>query len=148
GVGVAAVDEHADAATLAGLIVGPLLMGNGVVVAARGRMQEIAEPLVQALRGAGVPQASLALASSMVGPVALAAGPVHFAAVDLSLEDTRAVNVALSTTDEASGQRWIKALIAMGDGVRPGEPGFLRQFARPKTVAIQTLRHGAELGLG
>ena len=54
---------------------------------------------------------------------------------------------SLGVTEEDAGQRWLKALISIDDGLRPGEPGFLRQFALPKTVAIRTLRHGADLEL-
>jgi hypothetical protein len=44
------------------------------------------------------------------------------------------------------GQRWIKALLTLDDGPAPGESGFLRRFALPKTIAVRTLRHGADLG--
>ena len=77
----------------------------------------------------------------------LAAGPVHFAAIDLPLEDTRALYQVLGRTEEQVGQQWLKALISIADGPIPGEPGFLRLFAHPKTVAVQTLRHGADLEL-
>ncbi len=53
----------------------------------------------------------------------------------------------LAETRETVGQIWIKALISMKDGPRPGEVGFLRLFALPKTVVINTLRHGADLDL-
>ena len=44
------------------------------------------------------------------------------------------------------GQRWIKALLTAEDGPAPDGAGFLRRFALPKTIAVRTLRHGADLG--
>lgn len=75
----------------------------------------------------------------------LAAGPLEFVATDLSLEETRAIYRALGVV--ATGQSCLKALIATAEGPLPGETGFLRQFALPKTIAIRTLRHGADLEL-
>ncbi len=66
----------------------------------------------------------------------------------LSLEQKWAiVLVELDTADtmEHGEQRGLKALISVDDGPRPGETGFLRLFAHPKTVAVRTLHHGAEL---
>ena len=77
----------------------------------------------------------------------LAAGPLQFAATDLGLGATRRLHGVLSVTHESEGQDWVKALISVADGLAPGEPGFLRQFALPRTVAVRTLRHGAQLDL-
>ena len=85
------------------------------------------------------------------GPAAaadLAADPFQFALVHMSLKAERQVYERLAETGEGVGeQNWIKALISMNDGHRPGEVGFLRLFALPKTVVINALRHGIDLGL-
>ncbi len=65
----------------------------------------------------------------------------------MALRAARQVYERLAETRETLGQNWIKALINMNDGPRPGEVGFLRLFALPKTVVINTLRHGADLEL-
>jgi RHH-type proline utilization regulon transcriptional repressor/proline dehydrogenase/delta 1-pyrroline-5-carboxylate dehydrogenase len=147
GVGIIAVDEGSNAATLAGLIWGTLLAGNGVLVAAYGAVGPVGRALVDVLWRAGVPGEVLALAKEGTPLEELAAQRVHFAAVDLSLESTRSLYRALAITDEEVGQRWLKALISMADSLRPSEPGFLRLFAHPKVVAVQSLRHGANLEL-
>ena len=69
----------------------------------------------------------------------------HFAVTDMGLEATQRVYERLSVTREEEGQRWLKALVSMDDGPRPGEAGFLRLFAIPKTIGIRTLRHGADM---
>ena len=65
----------------------------------------------------------------------------------MGLEATQRVHARLGVPREDEGQKWLKALISMDEGPRPGEPGFLRLFALPKTVSIRTLRHGADLEL-
>ncbi len=80
-------------------------------------------------------------------PETLAAGPISFAGVSLTLEGTQAINRVFGVTKEDSGQNWLKALISLNEGPRPGEIGFLRQFAYPKAITVQTLRHGADLEL-
>jgi len=147
GVGVAAVDDGSDPASLAGLVFGPLLAGNGLVVVTTPSPAAFAEVLVGALHRAGVPRAALALADPNTTLEALAASPLHFAAVDLDLERTRSLYRVLGVTEEDSGQRWLKALLSVSEGPGPAEAGFLRRFANPKAVAIRTLRHGAELEL-
>ena len=147
GIGIAAVDDGSDPATLAGLLYGPLLAGNGLVVSVTSGARGVAELLVKGLHRAGVPRDLLALAPAGTPLEAIAAGPVHFAAVDLAPSRVRTLYRALGVIDEKAGQQWLKALIAMNQGTRPGEPGFLRLFAHPKAVAIQTLRHGADLEL-
>lgn len=145
GVGVVAVDEGSSPEMLAGLVVGPLLAGNGLLVAAPSVARPFAEALADALWWAGVPREVLAVAPSGATPEALASGPVHFAAADLPEDRTRALHRVLGETDETGGQHWLKALVSMGEGPRPGEPGFVRLFAHPKAVAVRTLRHGADL---
>ena len=147
GVGITAVGQEPDPATLLGLIFGPLLAGNGLLVAAGPRSKPVVQVVLDALRSSGVPQDVLDLAPPDVSVAELAGDPVQFAAVDLSLEDTRALYQVLGRTQEQDGQQWLKALISVADGPLPGEPGFLRLFAHPKAVAIQTLRHGADLEL-
>jgi hypothetical protein len=147
GVGIVAVDEGSDPATMAALIFGPLLAGNGVLVAGSPGPDRVAQSIVECLTRSGVPQEVVGLAPAGASLTALAAGPIHFAAVDLALESTQALYSVLGVTKEETGQRWLKALISMGDSVAPGEPGFLRLFAHPKAVAVQTLRHGADLEL-
>ena len=145
GVGLAAVDEGSNPAMLASLIFGPLLAGNGVLLAQDHTDIKLAAMVVRALWDSGVPVNVLDLAPANVSAEELAAGPINFAAVDLSIQRTRRINEVLGVTDEKAGQRWLKALISMSDGSRPGEEGFLRLFVHPKTVAINTLRHGADL---
>lgn len=147
GIGIAAVDEGSNAATLAALIFGPLLAGNGLVVAVPSKLAPLAQVILDALWEGGTPRASLALALDHTVPEVLAAGLVHFAAADLALDRTRALYRVLGRTREEQGQQWLKALLSVGEGPRPGEAGFLRQFAHPKLVAINTLRLGAELEL-
>ncbi|MBF8267021.1 MAG: delta-1-pyrroline-5-carboxylate dehydrogenase [Dehalococcoidia bacterium] len=147
GIGVVGADDGADPATLAGLVFGALLAGNGLTMAVTPGPARVSQVLAACLHQAGVPRDVLALAPRGVSPETLAAGPIHFAAVDLALERTRALYRVLGATPEEAGQRWLKALISVGEGPRPGEPGFLRRFALPKAVSIRTLRHGADLKL-
>ena len=145
GTGLVAIDDDAPPASLAGLLAGALLAGNGVVVATGETGRPLAARLVSALHEAGVPGDSLMLAPPGTDRRSLAAGPVRFVASDLSLEATRELHAVAAVTHEDAGQRWLKALISVGDGPLPGEPGFLRQFAHPRVVAVQTIRHGAQL---
>jgi RHH-type proline utilization regulon transcriptional repressor/proline dehydrogenase/delta 1-pyrroline-5-carboxylate dehydrogenase len=147
GVGLVAVDDGSDPSMLANLIAGPLAAGNGVVVATTVRQRPFAEKMIAALHQAGVPEDVVALAGERERLEALAASPIRFAAVDLDLAQTQSLYRVLGVTREDEGERGLKALISMAHGPRPGEPGFLQQFAHPKTVAIRTLRHGAELEL-
>lgn len=66
---------------------------------------------------------------------------------DMTLAATQRVYERLGVTREKEGQRWLKALISLQEGPQPGEPGFLRLFAIPKTIVIRTMRHGADLEL-
>ena len=104
-------------------------------------------PAAAALLRAGVPAEVLRLEEGGLRQMlALASAPeVAFAAVDGGPALCRALCRALGPT--AEGQRSLKALLSPLDGPQPGEPGFLRRFAWPKTVAVRTLRHGADLAL-
>lgn len=146
GAGIAAVDDGAPPESLAGLIFGPLAAGNGLVVSASPGYGPLAELLVEALLVSGVPEIALAQAPGE-SLLPLAAGPLQFAATDLGVSATRQLHGVLAVTHESEGQDWVKALISVADGLAPGEPGFLRQFALPRTVAVRTLRHGAQLDL-
>lgn len=147
GIGLVACDDGSDPVTLAGLVFGPLLAGNGVVVATTDMPYGFATLLVDTLHDAGVPRDVVRLAPRQASTGAIAAGAIHFAAVDLGGHETQSLYRILGPTDEKSGQTWLKALISTREGPRPGEPGYLRRFAHPKAVAIQTLRHGADLAL-
>jgi hypothetical protein len=147
GVGITAVDEGSDPAALASLIFGPLLAGNGLLIAAHPGPDRVARLIVECLIRSSVPQEVVGVVPPGIPLIALASSPIHFAAVDLALGPTQALYRALGVTNEDTGQRWLKALISISDTVGPGEPGFLRLFAHPKAVAVQTLRHGANLEL-
>jgi RHH-type proline utilization regulon transcriptional repressor/proline dehydrogenase/delta 1-pyrroline-5-carboxylate dehydrogenase len=147
GLGLVACDDGSDPATLAGLVYGPLVAGNGVVVVTTERHYDFARALVETLHHVGVPKDVVRLAPQNTSAAALASGAIHFAAVDVSLSEAQGIYSALGPTSEACGQTWLKALISVSEGPRPGEPGYLRLFAHPKAIAIQTLRHGADLAI-
>ncbi len=140
------MDDSAPPENLAGLIFGPLAAGNGLVVWVSSGYVPLAGLLVEALRGSGVPDHVLALAPGE-GLLPLACGPLQFAATDLGLGATRQLHRVLAVTHESEDQDWVKALISVADGLAPGESGFLRQFALLRTVAVRTLRQGAQLDL-
>ena len=103
---------------------------------------------VVALRRGGVPDEVLHIAEGGVERLlSLAGAPeIAFAAIDGGgINLARAVYRRLGPTVE--GQRTLKALLSPLDGPQPLEPGFLRRFAWPKVVAVNTLRHGADLTL-
>jgi acyl-CoA reductase-like NAD-dependent aldehyde dehydrogenase len=147
GVGLALVDDGADPANLAALIFGPLLAGNGLIIASGPGPRAAAQLMVDCLIDSGVPEEVVSLAPTGLQPAVLAAGPINFAGVDLTREGTQAVYRVLGVTREEAGQIWLKALISLTEGPRPGDIGFLRWFALPKTIAVKTLRHGADLEL-
>ena len=91
--------------------------------------------------------AHLAAQGGPAAAAALADDAFQFAVVDMALQATRQVYERLAETREALGQNWINALFSMNNGPRPGEVGFLRLLALPNPVVINTLRHGADLGL-
>ncbi len=149
GIGIVAVNDATGPGTFVGMVLGPLLAGNGILVAASPRHQPLSGLLIESLHSAGVPEDVLAsIHDAAIGHLtSLAEGLINFAVVDLDEADTRAIYSVLGLTKESQGQNWLKALISMDEGPRPGEAGFLRLFALPKTVAIRTLRHGADLEL-
>ena len=104
-------------------------------------------PVVDALLRAGVPGDVLWMQSGdLERLLALAATPqVAFAAIDGGPALARALWRELGPT--AQGQRSLKALLSPLDGPQPLDPGFVRRFAWPKVVAVNTLRHGADLAL-
>ncbi|MBM3933041.1 MAG: hypothetical protein FJ319_01850 [SAR202 cluster bacterium] len=147
GGGIVMVDEGASPEALAGMLFGTIVAGNGAVVCVPSHLRALAGLLVDALHEAGVSQYALFLAEADATPDSLAALPVHFAVADLGAEGTASLHRALSVTSEDGGQRWLKALVSMSDGTRPGEPCFLWRLCHAKTVAVSTLRHGADLDL-
>jgi RHH-type proline utilization regulon transcriptional repressor/proline dehydrogenase/delta 1-pyrroline-5-carboxylate dehydrogenase len=139
GVGAVVTDRGSSPEALAGMVAGALLAGNGVLVIPGAEHRSAAERLAQALWDAGVPTTSLVLSADGMVPIA----QVSFALVDVCLDTARELACRLAA--QHPGQRELKALLSLADGPRPGEPGFLRRLALPRTIAIRTLRHGADL---
>ena len=149
GKGYVATDDGTPPGLYLAMVLAPLLAGNGIVLAPSSRLRPLSTLFIDCLNRAGVPGQVVHLAAQG-GPAAAAAladDAFQFAVVDMALQATRQVYERLAETRETLGQNWIKALISMNDGPRPGEIGFLRSFALPKTVVINTLRHGADLEL-
>jgi acyl-CoA reductase-like NAD-dependent aldehyde dehydrogenase len=147
GIGLAAADDGAEPRELAALLFGALLAGNGLVVSSGPNSYPAAQLMIDSLIAGGVPADVVCLAPRGYSPEILAAAPINFAALSLGQDETRAVYKVLGVTNEESGQRWLKAMISLNEGPQPGEAGFLRLFAHTKTIAVQTLRHGADLEL-
>ena len=145
GIGLVAADDGADPGLIAGYLFGALLAGNGVIVALPPGWRALGTWLYEVTREVRVPAGVVTLAAEGTSPAAIAATPIHFAAVDLAIESTQSLQAALSDTREDAGQRYIKRLIHAADDLHPGERGFIRQFAHPKAVSVRTLRHGADL---
>ncbi len=149
GTGYVATDDGTPPGLYLAMVLAPLLAGNGIVLAPSSELRPFSTLFIHCLNRAGVPGRVVHLAAQG-GPAAAAAladDTFQFAVVDMSLQAARQVYERLAETRETVGQNWIKALISMNDGPRPGEVGFLRLFALPKTVVINTLRHGADLDL-
>ena len=149
GTGYVATDDSTPPGLYLAMVLAPLLAGNGIVLAPSSKLRPLSTLFIHCLNRAGVPGRVVHLAAQG-GPAAAAAladDTFQFAVVDMSLQAARQVYERLAKTRETVGQNWIKALISMDDGPRPGEAGFLRLFALPKTVVINTLRHGADLDL-
>lgn len=144
GVGLVVVDESAPPSSLGFLTAAALLAGNGVVLAVPHVLGRAALALVLALRRAGVPPTSLVLLPTGQLPDTVPDGRFNFIAADVSL--TRAGLLAASLARQHAGQRAIPAFMSVTDAPAPGEPEFLRRFTIPRTIAIRTLRHGADLG--
>lgn len=124
-------------------LVAPLFAGNAVAVVASPGL----EPVVEALVAAGLPGSALACVDGGSDALLhLAASPrVAFVATDAAGALSGEIWRRLGPT--ASDQPFLKALFSPADGPQPGEPGFLQRFAWAKTIAVRTLRHGADLGL-
>ena len=120
-----------------------LLAGNSALVVDSPRLATAVDVLLRA----GVPGEVLRMESGDLGRLlaAAAAPEVALAAIDGGPAVVRALWRELGPTVE--GQRSLKALLSPLDGPQPLEPGFLRRFAWPKVVAVNTLRHGADLAL-
>ena len=119
-----------------------LLAGNPVAVFDASRLATA----IEALREAGVPEEVVQAGGDLAAMIAAAARPeVAFAASDGGPELARTLYARLGLS--VAGQRSLQALLSPLDGPQAGEPGFLRRFALPKTVAVRTLRHGADLAL-
>jgi hypothetical protein len=134
--------------SMTALVLGALLAGNGVLVAPDGVRRPEAEGLVRALHQEGAGRESVVLAAEDLDLAATVALPsVTFVAAGAALEATAALYRLLGEVSAAPDASCLKALITLADGPPPGTPGFLRRFALPKTVAVQTLHLGAELEL-
>jgi acyl-CoA reductase-like NAD-dependent aldehyde dehydrogenase len=148
GCGLVLVDRSAPPRSLPALLVGGLLAGNGLAVLPHPDLRPPAEVLIAALHHEGVPATALLLAPDEPDLAAMIAVPsVTFVALDAGEAQTRAVYRLLGETSADPSATHLKALITLADGPGPVEPGFLRRFALPKTVAVQTLHLGAELEL-
>lgn len=149
GKGFVVTDDSTPMSLFVGMVFGPLLAGNGLILAPSAKSRTVSKVLLKCLHRAGIPRT--VLDEAPLGGVeiaeALASQMFNFAVTSMSLEQTRQIYRRLGETREVEGQHWVKALISMPDGPQPGEPGFVRLFALPKTISIRTLRHGADLEL-
>ena len=154
GGGLLVVDEGASGEDLVALAYGALLAGNGVALAVAPGQRPLALRLVALAHQAGVPPSALRLVDSgpagnegwLEAALALAGAPVAFAAVAPGATAGLQDRLARALARPWEGQRWIKALLTLEDAPGPDEAGFLRRFALPRTIAVRTLRHGADLG--
>jgi len=130
------------------LIVAPILAGNGIAVSTGSQHATLAGVVVRALLTCGVPDQSLRLMSGEFGLQRTLELPrVTFAAVDACRARTQQIYEILARASATPESPNLKALITLTDGPRPDQPGFLRRFALPRTVAVRTLHLGAELEL-
>lgn len=122
---------------------GVLLAGNGALLAPAPMHQQLCEAFVSQLVRAGVPKSALKMApeSSLKD---IAGSTVAFVVADLPADLIHELYACLAETKE--GELNIRALFTPQDMIRPGEDGFLRQFALPKMIAIRTMRRGADIG--
>jgi hypothetical protein len=144
GAGLIIVDESALPSSLGYLASSLLLAGNGAVLAVPPVLQRAAVALLTAAHRAGVPATALAVLPAGQLPVDVPPGRFDFLAADVSL--ARATSLAAALTQRHPGQRGIPAFLSVTDAPAPGESGFLRRFTIPRTIAVRTLRHGADLG--
>jgi RHH-type proline utilization regulon transcriptional repressor/proline dehydrogenase/delta 1-pyrroline-5-carboxylate dehydrogenase len=148
GCGLVLTDAGASDESLLALVVGSLLAGNGVVVRPEPTQRSLIARLFESLRRFGVPDGVAILAPESFDAASGVALPqVTFAAVDLCEDETRAVYRLLADASAMPESPYLEALITLADGPAPDQPGFLRRFALPKTVAVRTLHLGADLEL-
>ena len=148
GCGLVVVDAEAATANLIALTVGTLLAGNGVIIVPDQERRQLVELLLSALHRAGLPESAARLAPEDVAIDAAVALPqVTFVAVDAGESAARELYRLLGNASAVPEAPYLKALITLADGPAPDEPGFLRRFALPKTVAVRTLHLGADLEL-
>ena len=149
GMGLVATDDRTPPTRLIGMVLGSLLAGNAVLISPSDRLRPLAAVLSNCLRQSGVPKSVIDVEpdGGAAPAIGLVGEPFQFCVTDLGPETTRRVYEQLAKTQGGEGQHWIKALIIMDEGPRPGEPGFVRLFAIPETVVINTLRHGADLDI-
>jgi hypothetical protein len=148
GCGLVLTDAGSSLVALVGLVSAALAAGNGLVAMPYLRHRTAGTVFMRALHRAGAPPRSAVLAPVSVSPSAVAVLPqVTFAATDAGLSQTRALQQALAASSANPESPHLKALISLADGPALGEPGFLRRFALPKTVAVRTLHLGADLEL-
>ena len=157
GGGLVVVDEGASGEDLVALVYGALLAGNGVALAvapgqsapgaAPGRPPAPGgRPAVRAAPGGcrtgGDGEGWLRAARLTLAGGARSPSPPSPPGATAGIQD----RLARALARPWEGQRWIKALLTLEDAPGPDEAGFLRRFALPRTIAVRTLRHGADLG--
>jgi acyl-CoA reductase-like NAD-dependent aldehyde dehydrogenase len=148
GCGAIVADSNCSLRELMAFVMAALLAGNGIVVFPHSRLRSATEALIRGLRAAGVPSESVVLAAADVSLVSIIELPeLTFAAVVADLPITARIYELLAEASATPQSPWLKALITSSDGPPIEEPGFLRRFALPKTVAVRTLHLGAELEL-
>ena len=149
GCGVVIIDQGATTSYLLALIVGTLLAGNGITIWPNRERRRLVERLLHNWYEAGVPATAATLAPAELDLAATIALPaITFAAVDAGVDAGRKVYRMLAGSSATPDCPHLKALISVTDGPSPEQPGFLRRFALPKTIAVRTRHLGAELDLG
>lgn len=146
GTGVIAISESTPPENVLSFTFGALLAGNGVVVFPSENNRGLCKSIVAKLKECGVSSRSLKIAPDGVRLGDLLSGTITFAILDLPRDRVLEAYSTLGNFDP--DQISIKALFTPDDMFLPGEEGFLRQFALAKTIAVRTLRRGADLALG
>ncbi len=143
GVGIVAVGSGLDRDEMIAAIIAPLLAGNGVAVVGAAVGSEAAE-LVASLHGAGVSQASLkAVSADSIESAPTPNGGWGFALACCDMTSAAELFRLVSRNDE--GLPLLPKLLSLHDLPPVGDPRLLHRFVHEKTVAIRTLRHGADL---
>jgi hypothetical protein len=149
GCGVVLTNAETRPADLLAVTLAPLLAGNGIAIDADAGHSALAELLARSLLACGVPARSLQVAKDGLDlRQTLALPSITFAAVDAGRDETQEIYAMLAAAGATAECPTLKALIVLTDGPLPGQSGFLRRFALPRTVAMRTLHLGAELELG